>query len=92
MFKTSVESTNVKWVGWNDQTLHVSFVSGKLYLYRKVPLEVYDRLICAPSVGKFLNAEVKGKYEYSEVPAGDGSGVEPQTPDPGHVDSKGNGS
>ncbi|MBA7590381.1 hypothetical protein ES708_32497 [subsurface metagenome] len=66
---TEVESSNIKKVGYAAalEELHIKFNSGTEYAYLEVPPEVFDALIGAPSKGKFLNAEIKGKYEYQRI-------------------------
>lgn len=44
--------------------LHVRFTGGQTYVYADVPREVYDGLLAAGSAGQYLNASVKGRYEY----------------------------
>lgn len=47
--------------------LYVTFLSGKVYAYLDVPESVYEEMKAAFSKGKFLNEEIKGKYEFVEV-------------------------
>jgi len=60
-----LESSAVSGVGYDhiNQILTVKFTSGKKYDYKDVPVQVYEDLVNAPSSGKFLNKEVKGKYQ-----------------------------
>lgn len=46
-------------------TLEVLFRSGAIYQYFDVPEHVYDALIGAASVGRFLNEDIKGAYRYA---------------------------
>jgi len=48
-------------------TLRVIFVSGKVYDYKKVPLEVYTAMKNAVSKGNYLNRHIKGNYDYKEL-------------------------
>jgi len=59
-----VSSSMVNAVGYDkkNQTLCVDFNGGKTYEYYDVPIEVYEGLADAGSVGRYLNSEVKGKY------------------------------
>ena len=43
------------------------FKSGTTYHYSDVPKEVHDDLMKAESKGKFLNTDVKGKFEFTKV-------------------------
>ena len=64
-----VSSSNVSSVGYDaDQArLYVEFTSGATYLYRGVERETYNALLAAESIGKFLAAQIKGKYAYEQV-------------------------
>jgi len=48
-------------------TLRVIFVSGKVYDYKNVPIEVYKQMKNAPSKGHYLNKHIKGNYDYKEL-------------------------
>lgn len=47
--------------------LYVTFLSGKVYAYLNVPEEVYEEMKAAFSKGKFLNENIKGKYDFKSV-------------------------
>lgn len=64
---TEVKSSNVKAVGYAGGNLLVKFGSGAVYKYLEVPQSVYDGLIGAESKGRFLGAEVYGKYRYLRI-------------------------
>lgn len=49
------------------QTLQVIFVSGLIYAYKKVPLDVFEAMKAAPSKGTYLNTMIKGKYEFENL-------------------------
>ncbi|MEQ8935461.1 MAG: KTSC domain-containing protein [Amphiplicatus sp.] len=65
----SVDSSNIEAVGYDaeSQTLQVEFKSGATYQYFDVTQELFDGLMIAPSVGKYLNDHIKGTYRYSRV-------------------------
>lgn len=42
--------------------LIVSFQSGGMYVYYDVPAVEFARLLNAESIGKYFNANIKGKY------------------------------
>ena len=48
-------------------TLRVIFVSGKVYDYKNVPIEVYKQMKNAPSKGNYLNKHIKGNYDYKKL-------------------------
>ena len=65
-----VESTNIAAVGYDGATsrLYVKFVaSGYTYVYYGVPKAVFEGLLDADSKGRFLNAEIKGAYDYRRL-------------------------
>lgn len=67
MERVSVSSSNIASVGYDkeEQTLEVEFNSGAVYQYFQVPVNVYEGLISASSVGKYFNANVRDVYSYS---------------------------
>lgn len=56
-----VSSSNVSAVGYEEatQTLYVTFNGGGTYSYDGVPKEKYLSLLSAPSIGKFINSNIK---------------------------------
>lgn len=44
------------------EMLVVYFISGKKYVYEKVPEDVYYYLLKAESVGAYYNEKVKGQF------------------------------
>jgi len=45
-----------------DQDFFVQFKNGGTYLYRDIPTETIKRASIAESIGKFVRAEISGKY------------------------------
>lgn len=43
--------------------LAVHFKSGTVWIYKQVPLEIYDGLCSAQSVGSFFNSHIRNLYE-----------------------------
>jgi len=65
MEREAVSSSNLASVGYNpdSETLEVEFAkTGKVYEYYNVPQFMFDRLMAAPSVGIFFNAEIRNAY------------------------------
>lgn len=64
-----VSSSNVESIGYNDrdQTLYVQFLSGSLYIYKNVPSFEFENLRNAPSIGSYLNRNIKGAYSYERI-------------------------
>lgn len=64
-----VSSASVESIGYDEptQTLKVRFHSGSEYEYRNVPLVEFENLKLAPSIGSYLNRNIKGSYPYEKV-------------------------
>lgn len=69
MNRIPVSSSNVATVGYDSetQTLEIEFNNGGVYQYFDVSQDIYEALISADSVGKYLNANIKGYYRYARV-------------------------
>lgn len=69
MNRTPVSSSNVASVGYDlsTLTLEVEFNDGSVYQYFDVPDTVYQELMRAGSIGKFLHANIKNNYRYTRV-------------------------
>ncbi len=50
-----------------DMTLFVRFKTGRTYRYSGVPSSVYEDFADADSKGTFFNAQVQGRYPYSQI-------------------------
>lgn len=68
MEREPVTSSNVVSVGYDaaTETLEIEFKNG-VYQYYNVPQPIYDQMMAADSVGKFVNAYVKPVYPYAKV-------------------------
>ena len=64
MLRESVASSNIESIGYNvvNQELEVEFKSGGIYNYHGVPQDVWADLMAAESKGRFLAANIKGKF------------------------------
>jgi hypothetical protein len=64
-----VNSSTIDSIGYNQQTnrLTVKFKTGAIYEYLDVPHYVYEAVRSADSIGKALNSEVKGIYDFSKI-------------------------
>jgi hypothetical protein len=69
MFRKSVNSTNIKEIGYDalTATLEVEFTSGDVYQYFGVPESVYHQFFNAVSHGQFLNDQIRFSYRYQKV-------------------------
>ena len=62
------KSSNVESVGWLNESLYVKFQHNQtLYRYDGVERKIYDEALQAPSIGKYLIANVKDKYTVTKV-------------------------
>lgn len=69
MDRVPVQSSNISEVGYDpaSMTLEVLFTNGTIYQYFDVPEALYQELISAESVGKFLNTQIKNSYRYAKL-------------------------
>jgi hypothetical protein len=51
----------------DSRTLRIFYVSGAIYDYLKVPEDQYVAMKASGSKGKFLNEEIKEKYDFRKV-------------------------
>jgi hypothetical protein len=62
-----VVSSNLQSVGFESNILEIEFKSGGIYQYLNVPAEIYQKLINAPSKGKYFHSNIKGRYEFIRI-------------------------
>lgn len=69
MERQPVTSSNLAEVGYDYEleTLEVQFTHGGVYQYFNVPPFMHDRLMSADSLGRFFNAEIKGRYPEAKI-------------------------
>jgi hypothetical protein len=48
-------------------TLRITYTSGEIYDYKKVPAKIYEAMKQAASKGFYLNKFIKGHYPYRKV-------------------------
>ena len=65
--KIRVNSSNIKTVDWNKDTLNVEFHKGTHYRYYNVPIDVFNSLINAQSVGKYFNLNISKNYNFERI-------------------------
>ena len=65
MIQTAVSSSNLTHIGWRDELMFVRFKHGKTYVYQDVPLDVFNQVVDAPSVGKAFHQLVKDTYQFT---------------------------
>lgn len=56
-------------VGYDPDTneLEIEFAGGDVYRYSMVPASVHRELMAAPSIGAFVNREIKPQYPGREI-------------------------
>ncbi len=61
-----VKSSNIDAIRYVEEReeLHIRFKTEKVYKYRKVPQTVYDSMLITESIGKFMNKEIRNKYDF----------------------------
>ena len=64
-----IETSNLKSASYNteDETLKVTFKSGIVYEYYKVPWDKFTKLRMAESQGRFFNLNIGRSYEYKKL-------------------------
>lgn len=64
-----VSSSNVESIGYDEQQqiLYVRFLSGALYIYKGVNVYEFESLRDAPSVGSYLNRNIRNAYPYERI-------------------------
>jgi len=69
MDRTPVLSSNISSIGYDFQsnTLEVEFTSAEIYQYFNVPEHLYQSLMVASSMGRFLNDYIKFSYRYQKI-------------------------
>lgn len=60
-----VESSAIKQVAYDTSTsIFVTvFHTGSMWAYIDVPIEIYNELICASSVGNYFNLHIRNFYD-----------------------------
>ena len=69
MRRRPVESSSIRSIGYDvaSRTLELEYASGDVYRYFDVPQPTYAGLLAAPSIGAYVNQEIKPYYEFAEV-------------------------
>lgn len=58
-----VSSSNIEAIGYMSGNLIVQFKNGTKYMYKNVPVRVFEQFTTAESKGRFLNAYIKSNFE-----------------------------
>jgi len=64
-----VKSSNIHSLEYipEEKELTIEFNSGGVYVYRKVPKDVYDSFLEADSKGKFFFKHIKKNYDFERL-------------------------
>jgi hypothetical protein len=65
-----VQSSALEQVSYDERahTLSATFrQTGRTYIYREVPQELYDGLIFADSLGAYFNTHIQGRFPFREI-------------------------
>ena len=62
-----VNSSNIRAIDHDGTHLMVEFKNGSKYRYKNVSSEVFESLKKAESKGRFVNSEIKGKFDYERI-------------------------
>ena len=67
--KSWLNSSSIDSANYDEENsiLTIAFVGTNVYEYYAVPLEVWEHMIIAPSVGRFFYQHIKGKFEYKKI-------------------------
>lgn len=64
-----VDAPNIDLIGYSEslQFLLIRFSTGKRFIYKEVPKEIFDNISTAKSIGSFMVEKVKGYFRYEEI-------------------------
>ena len=69
MQRQSVSSSDLRSVGYDAETqvLEIEFHSGGIYQYSRVQESTWQRLLGAPSKGRYFHPYIKDRYPYRRI-------------------------
>lgn len=69
MERVPVQSSNVAEVGYDPatMTMEVAFTNGSVYQYFDVPETLFQELLSAESIGKFMHEQIINMYRYARM-------------------------
>ncbi len=69
MRRRPLNSSSVRSAGYDgdSRTLELEYVNGSVYRYFDVPQPTYAALMAAPSIGNYVNTEIKPYFECAEA-------------------------
>jgi hypothetical protein len=65
----SVESSTLTAIAYdhNNEALQLQFRDGSIYSYSRVPADIYEALLIAPSKGKYFNSRIRGQFAHQRA-------------------------
>jgi hypothetical protein len=65
----TIKSSNITAATYNTEaeTLSITFNTGGIYVYNKVPWALFTKFRMAESQGKFFNEKIAKNHEYTKV-------------------------
>lgn len=67
MINCHVVSSNIKRIGWKDNTLFIQFNSDECYAYEQADFKVYKEMSEAESVGKHFHRFIRSQLHYTKL-------------------------
>jgi len=69
MINVDIKSSNLVSASYDTEAsiLTVTFISGGIYEYEKVPWEIFTKLRMSESQGKFFNNNIAKIYNYKKI-------------------------
>jgi KTSC domain len=69
MERVPVSSSSIATVGYDTESkvLEVEYQNGGIYQYAGVPPELHNQLMNSPSLGAFMNQQIRKLYSFSKV-------------------------
>lgn len=65
----NVSSSHIKSMWYRPLLLTIQFANGRKYIYMDVPRDVWEAFRASESKGRFFNQNIRGKFEYKELPS-----------------------
>lgn len=65
MVRVPVNSTDIRSIGYANNTLEIEFLKGGIYQYPNVPKYHFDYMISNPHPGTYFHRMIKPYYPYS---------------------------
>ena len=69
VINVTINSSNISSASYDteSQDLTITFNNGGIYVYNKVPWDIFTKFRMSESQGKFFNANIARTYKYTKV-------------------------